>query len=312
MDLPYTIPEDAIRPLSIYGLKGRVLELGDDNDRRTPILFVYGLHTSLERIYTIAQALAKFGPLSAPDLPGFGGMESLHRVNEEPTIDNFADFLAAFVEQRYPDKNQKIICVGFSLGFPLLTRMIQRHPHLASRVKLMVSLAGFTSVKDCSFNPPTMLALRVSSKILSWQLFAWVFRWVFLQKIVISSIYGAQARNHPKMKGLNRETRKQMINFEVHLWHVNDVSTYFSIVHQMAHLDLTKKRIDLPVHHIAVKQDQYFNNTVVRRNMRKIFTEVTVHYADLPNHAPTIIEDVEGASQFLPGSIRTVLKKASV
>ena len=312
MQSPYKIPEDEVHPIEVFGLKGRALEIESKGTGKTPILFVYGVHTLLERVYTVSQVLAEFGPVTAPDLPGFGGMMSLEHVKERPSINNLADYLAAFIEQRFPDENQQVIMVGFSLGFVLLTRMLQRHPHLTKRVRVLVSLAGFVSAQDLKFNRPTRFLLRSFARVFRRRPWNVAFRYIYLQPPVLTPIYAVQAKRHPKFKDLSRPERAKMIKFEVYLWQSNDVRTYFWMLYQISNLDLTRTKVKLPVHQISIKHDQYFKNKIVRQNMRKIFEEVTVHYAELPNHAPTIIEDVEGAAQILPETMREVLRTAGV
>src|SRR5438128_12108327 len=108
-------PQDYIEPLFMNGLQGRMLRLPAPKGKSRDILFVYGHHSSLERWWGVVQDLNQYGSVTMPDLPGFGGMQSLYKIGEEPTIDNLADYLAAFIKLRY--KNKKITIAGLSFGF---------------------------------------------------------------------------------------------------------------------------------------------------------------------------------------------------
>src|SRR3954470_17459407 len=134
-------PADYIVPLNINRLDGRMLRLPAKSARQAKnreILFVYGLHSSLERWWGLTQVLSRYGNVTMPDLPGFGGMDSFYKIGKKPTLDNMADYLAAFIKLRY--KNKKLIIAGMSFGFVIATRLLQRYPELTKKVALLVSI----------------------------------------------------------------------------------------------------------------------------------------------------------------------------
>src|SRR5262245_58751422 len=116
------------QPLQVDGLSGRVLRLPAPNGKTRRLVLFYGHHSSLERWAGLAKALRDFGSVTMPDLPGFGGMTSFYTQGKKPTLDNFADYAASFINQEFPDG--KITLVGMSFGFAVATRMLQRHPEL--------------------------------------------------------------------------------------------------------------------------------------------------------------------------------------
>ena len=85
---------------------------------------LYGHHSSLERVYGLAEDMSQYGNVTIPDYPGFGGMDSFYKIGMKPTLDNLADYLATFVKLRY--RGKKVTIVGMSLGFVIATRMLQR------------------------------------------------------------------------------------------------------------------------------------------------------------------------------------------
>src|SRR3569623_1590822 len=146
-------PADYIVPLNINGLEGRMLHVPAPKGKRSDveIMFIYGAHSSLERWWGLMQVLNDYAAVTMPDLPGFGGMDSFYRIGKKPTIDNLADYLAAFVKMRY--KRKKVVIAGMSFGFVIATRMLQRHPELVKKVELMVSIVGFAHHDDFIFPP---------------------------------------------------------------------------------------------------------------------------------------------------------------
>src|SRR4051812_21299994 len=129
-------PAEYILPLYMNGLSGRMLRMPAPKNKKRDILFIYGHHASIERHFGVAELLNKYGSVTMPDLPGFGGMDSFYKIGEKPTLDNLADYLASFIKLRY--KRQKFIIAGYSLGVMIITRMLQKHPQIAKKVEMNV------------------------------------------------------------------------------------------------------------------------------------------------------------------------------
>src|ERR1041385_6148442 len=106
-------PADHILPLYMNGLAGRMLRLPPPKSKKREILLIAGQHTSLERIFGMAEYLNRFGGVTSPDLPGFGGMESFYKIGEKPTIDKMADYLASFIKLRYKNRRFTVIAVSY-------------------------------------------------------------------------------------------------------------------------------------------------------------------------------------------------------
>lgn len=281
-----------------------MLELPAKHAGGLPFLMVYGHHSSLERMYSIAQAFSQYGSVTMPDLPGFGGMMSLPKIGEKPSLDNLADYLADFIRQHFGSRPFR--AVGMSLGFVLLVRMLQRHPGLQPQVRLLVSAAGFTHGSDFALTPNRRRLFAHTAKALARRAVAKAFAGTLLRKPVIATTYHLRARSHSKMKGFSYQQRKALIDFEVVLWQSNEAETYFSTLYQMLTLDLTQQKIALPIHHIAVSNDQYLNNNSVERHFAEIFTAVHTHEAKMPSHMPTVIEEIEEAGKLIPASLAKV------
>src|SRR5664279_858482 len=156
---------DYIQPLNMNGLNGRMLYLPPPKNQKRELLVLYGHHALLERWWGLVQNLHELGAVTMPDLPGFGGMDSFRKIGKKPTLDDYADYMAAFVQMRY--KRRKVTLVGISFGFLVLTRMLQRYPELAKRVDLVVSLVGFMHRDDFLFEPRKRKIYAVLAKVFS-------------------------------------------------------------------------------------------------------------------------------------------------
>ncbi len=294
-----------IQNININGLNGRMLRIPSTKKPGKEILMVYGHHASLERIYGLADELSQYGNLTAPDLPGFGGMDSFYTLKMKPDIDNLADYLATFIKLRY--KRKKITIIGMSLGFVIATRMLQKYPELTKKVEIIVSMVGFTRKDDGKVSKKMTRSYWLLAQIFSRKIPAWFFYNIVLHPSLVRAMYAKTPNAKAKFKHLSREDFKRAIDFEVILWRVNDVRTYMVMLLEMLALDNCTKQINLPVYHVSVDGDQYFNNQIVEQHMRVIFTDFTEFKAVLPNHAPSIVASKEEARPFVPKGLRKLL-----
>lgn len=298
---------DFIAPLEMNGLQGRMLRLPAPKNKNREILFIYGHHSSLERWWGVVQDLNQYGAVTMPDLPGFGGMESLYKIGEKPDIDTLADYLAAFIKLRY--KRRRVSIAGLSFGFVVVTRMLQRYPDIAKRVDMLVSVVGFAHHQDFTFSKPRMLGYRAASKFVSWRLPAVFFRNVCLQPAVLRTVYARTYNAREKFKSVHRDAHSQIMDFEILLWHANDVRTHMFTSNEFLKLDNCQWRVDLPVYHISVKADRYFDNTIVEQHMRVIFSDYQEFQSRMDSHAPSVIADMKTAAPLFPKKIRDLLAK---
>lgn len=301
-------PEDFIVPLNMNGLNGRMLHMPAPKGKAKEILFVYGHHSSLERWFGLMQNLNRYGAVTMPDLPGFGGMDSFYKMGEQATLDNMADYLAAFIKMRY--KRRKVTIAGMSLGFVIVTRMLQRYPDLTKKVDMLISLAGFAHKDDFIFSGKRALMYRTFAKLFTYRLPALFFRHVCLHQMVLRTVYRHTHNAKNKFHGLVEEELQQMLDVEVKLWHDNDVRTYMKTSSEFLNLDNCNVKVDLPVHHVAIAGDRYFDNHIVEQHFRVIFSDyVLLDTLSVGNHAPSIIADAKAAAPFVPPKLRRLLSR---
>lgn len=299
--------EDYVVPFDINGLQGRMLRIPPPAGKEREILFIYGHHSSLERCWGIIEDLNQYGGVTLPDLPGFGGMDSFYKIGQKPTLDNLADYLASFVKLRY--RRKRITIVGFSFGFAVATRMLQRYPDLVKKVDLLVSAVGFAHHDDFSFTPTRKRAYLWGARFFSRRVPAIFFRNIGLNPTVLRLVYSRTKNAKEKFKGLSRAEHRAIMNFEIQLWHCNDVRTYMKTSVEFLTLNNCGKRIKLPIWHVAVDGDRYFNNHRVEQHMRIIFDNFHSVRSVMKNHGPSIILNKKDAQSFTPPKIRQLLSE---
>ncbi len=301
-------PADYIVPLNMNGMEGRMLHIPGPKRSSREVLFVYGHHSSLERWWGIAKFISRYATVTMPDLPGFGAMDSFYKIGKDASLDNYADYLAAFIKMRY--KRKKPVVVGMSFGFIVVTRMLQRCPELTKKIAMIVSFAGFAHKDDFTFSKARWRSYYYLSKFFSRRLPALFFRYICLHPAILRFAYRRTHNAKEKFEGIVGEELEEITRFEIRLWHENDVRSYMKTTTEFLNLDNCKKQIDAPVYHIAVAADRYFDNNRVEQHFRVIFNDfILLKTLKLSNHAPSVIADEKAAAEFIPMSLRRMLKQ---
>jgi len=301
-------PADYIIPLNINGLDGRMLKAPASGKNKSEILLIYGHHALLERWWGLVQNLQAYGNVTMPDLPGFGGMDSFGKIGKKPTIDNFADYLAAFIKLRYR-KNEKVKVYAISFGFTVVTRMLQKYPELVGRVSYLVSAVGFMHRDDFHMSQRVRRFYIGITRTFATRPVAFFIRYFCLNSWVIKSLY----RHLPSAKKRFVEVEpmefEEMMDFEVKLWQANDVRTHWMTTAEFLNLDNCSIRIALPVYHVASEGDHWFNNEIVKQHMLTVFNDYHLGIAKTKAHTPSVLADKVGLSVMVPAGLKKVLRK---
>ena len=303
-------PADYIVPLNINGMEGRMLHMPAPKNKSSSqeILFVYGHHSSLERWWGLVQVLNRYGAVTMPDLPGFGGMDSYYKIGKKPSIDNLADYLAAFIKMRY--KRKKVAIAGMSFGFVVATRMLQLYPELTKKVILLVSIVGFAHKDDFTFSRPRYYFYLNATRVLSYRIPATVFRYTALNQHVLRNLYGrTHNARHKFAQAKDLTELEHLKDVEVGLWQDNDVRTWAYTSTQFLTFDNCNKKVDLVVWHVAAKADHFFDNHTVEQHMRIIFKDFHYSEYDMTTHAPSVIADEKSAAALIPTKLRRALSR---
>src|SRR5690606_17005732 len=133
--------ETHIEPLVVNGLRGRLLHIPASGKGKKQTVLIYGIHSSHERMYSMALFLSEYGSVTMPDLPGIGGMDSFYSIGRKPTLDEYADYLYTVLKTR--GLQQHVTIVAMSFGFLVVTRMLQRHEDARGWFDDIISFVGF-------------------------------------------------------------------------------------------------------------------------------------------------------------------------
>lgn len=290
------------------GLQGRMMRMPAPEGKKREILLIYGHHASLERMFGMAEFFNRYGAVTLPDLPGFGGMESFYKIGKKPTLDNLADYMASFIKLRY--KRRRLTILGTSFGFVVATRMLQRYPEIADRVDILVSFVGFAHKEDFHLRKRDYWALRAFTAAGSSRVVSFILQHVFFQPPFVRFVYNLVADRNAKLKDVaDLAEQKALIDFETYLWQCNDARTQCYTGNRFLKVNLCDRRVDMPVYHVCVENDRYFDNNVVEQHLSLIYNDVHMLRVPLGIHAPTVVASAKQVAPFIPTKLRRVLSK---
>ncbi len=298
---------DYIVPLYMNGLRGRMLKMPMPKNKKREILLIYGHHATIERLYGLAELLNDYGAVTMPDLPGFGGMDSFYKIGERPTLDDLADYLAAFVKLRY--RGRRFTLAALSFGFLVATRMLQKHPDIAKKVDLLVSFVGFTRYDEFTFSRPRYWFYRSLATVFSRKLPSIFFHNIVLHPVIIRTFYRRTHNAKHKFNNLDQEERKRITDFEVHLWRCNDARTHMYTSLVMLTADNCGVKVDVPVVHLSVKTDNYFDNNIVEQHMQVVFSSYKPIAVNIHGHNISVVATKQQSEPLVPAKLRAILRK---
>jgi len=296
-----------ILPLYMNGLSGRMMHVPSSTKRQREILLIYGHHAMLERWWGLVENLREYGPVTMPDMPGFGGMQSFSKIGIKPDIDAYADYLAAFIKLRY--KRKRVTVIGISFGFVVVTRMLQRYPELAKKIDMLVGEVGFMHEEDIIYSPGVRRFYHYVARFFATRPIAVVIRYVFLSRPIIKFLTNNMPNSKHRFLEVSPEEFESSLDFEVILWQENDVRTHWLTTSEFLKLNNCAKPIKLPVVHIISAGDHYLNNIRVEQHMRQVFSSYKHFLADSKAHVPSVIADKSDMAVLLPDGLRRLLAK---
>lgn len=296
----------------VDGLRGRCWDAPALRQRRAghTIIIVYGHHSSLERNLGLAQYLRRYGRVVMPDLPGLGGMDSFYSQGNRPTLDNYADFLNSFLRLKFK-RAQAFSIFGFSLGFLVATRFLQKYPDNLKRLRLLVSVAGFVRGDALKFSPARRFYYDALGRFASTRPGAAIFKRIFLGEWSLRHFYDKTFLAKSKFSGSSARRRRELMEMELRLWRCNDVRTWAFTGRAMLACDLTGQPLQHRLYQLSASGDQFLAGKVNLRGLKKVYNEVEVLKVEFPKHAPTVITDTAEMEAIMPSSLTRLLKKES-
>lgn len=293
--------------MDINGLDGRVLKAPATGKNPSEILLIYGHHAMLERWWGLVENLQTYGNVTMPDLPGFGGMDSFATIGKKPSIDNYADYLAAFIKLRYKGKKIKIVAISF--GFIAVTRMLQRYPELTKKVDLIVSMVGFMHRDDFVYSVLQRRFFRLITRFFGTRVISTVIHYCFMNGFVIKNLAAVLPNSKKRMIEVGKEEFNRVMDFDVKIWQANDVRTHWLTTCEFLNIDNCRVGVDLPIYHVASEADHYFHNEIVKQHMLVVFNDYKHYVAISKAHTPHVLADKKAMGTLLPPGLRRVLRK---
>ncbi len=196
-----------------------------------------------------------------------------------------------------------------SYSFLIVTRMLQKYPDIAKQVDLLVSSVGFVHYDDFRVPKYQIAGLKAMSWVLQRNPFAYFARHTVFNEFSVKNFYKYFGAKHSKMQDAgNEKVKEKRIRSEVILWEINDMRTRMKTMYDCFRVDLLDRQVDLPVYHIYVEDDRFFNNRIVEQHMRIIFKDFIGIKTDIVGHMPSIVATKQDADVFIPKELKKLLK----
>lgn len=306
MQPPIQINQEHLKSISIMGIESRLLDIENVNYDKQFVL-LGGQHTSIERMYAIAQFLGDFGSVKLIDLPGFGGVDSFRKIGKKINLDNYATYLHQFIVKN-DLKDFDFFATSFSSI--VVTRMLQMYPETQKRVRRVILFVGFSSGEDFSIRQPQKTLINILITLTSNPVGANIFKFLFTNKISLWLMLKIFSIFKTKMKSNDKKVVVDNIAMEYQLWTNNDRETHAKSTKIMFGVDLTrqKKKIDLTCHNIVTTNDQYFDVGSVNQGFKQIYSKYKPCYIKLNVHAPSLIADKADVAKIMGDKTISLLK----
>jgi pimeloyl-ACP methyl ester carboxylesterase len=238
------ISNKLLKKLDINGLSGRMLLLPKPTKNAKQMLLVYGINSSLERVYPLATTLNKQVAVTVPDLPGLGGMDGMHRIGMGSSLDDMTDYIATIIKLHFP--KQKFILAGLDTGFAIVNNLLARYPEIASRVEFVVSLGGINDWRELQMPTARLRAHRILSKVVT-------------RPLTSSAAHGMATLLRPRLR------------------HVTpDLKTYLQVRHSLLHLKRPSNRFNQKVHYFPGTDTIAVDQTTVMKHLKELYKHVHV------------------------------------
>lgn len=298
-------PSEATESLNINGMQGRMLCLPPTTGREREILVVYDRYSTLERWWGLAQELQRYGTVTMPDLPGFGGMQSFYKMGEKPSLDRLADYLATFIKFRFRHKQLTVIGLGF--GFVVVTRMLQRYPQLRKKVVLLISIEGYAHGSALTMARGQRRRRMMVARLFSWRLPALFYRHVMTNPSLLRVAYAANPRALRAPRGADPEIRRQLTNFRIHVLRQCEPRTAMITERERLKLNNCTVQLSRSVWHVSPKVLPYMDVDANLQQLQVAFDELQYLPSKASIKQQIIVPDKQFARPLLPAALRREL-----
>ncbi len=277
-----------------------MLRLPPPAGKNKEILLIYGQWSDLELISPLAEELNRYGGVTAPDLPGFGGMNSLYRIGQKPSLDGLADYLAAFIKLRFKRKRLTLLGVGF--GLAVIVRTLQKYPEISGRVDFVVSIDGFVHHDDFMPAPMRELAAKAFYSFYSMRLPAWAAGKLFMRPFLTRYALSVTSGN-------NSDNSENSFDRRAELLCAGDLRTQLYISKAKQKLDLcrTQNQQSIRFYHVSLARPN-LNEHVQKQHMNVVFKNTKILNVKASGSAIDLLIRNEAAA-LLPGVLKRQLAR---
>jgi len=175
-------------------------------------------------------------------------------------------------------------------------------------VTLLVSVVGLAHHDDFVFSKSRQLFYVWGSKFFSIRPLDLVLKHVFFNPLILRRVYHRSFNAKEKFGDLSGDAFRRTMDMELALWEINDLRTWMRSNIEMFKLDNCQASVNLPVLHLSVRKDRYFDLPSVEKHYRQIFTDYDHIQLPTDSHGPSVIATPEEAAVLIPPKLQHLLK----
>jgi pimeloyl-ACP methyl ester carboxylesterase len=288
--------------LNVNGLQGHMIFLPSINGAKNNFLLIYDALSSLDEWKPYIDALNKYGSVTCIDLPGFGGMESFYRIGEKPTLDIYADYIAAIIKLRLRRRNITLVGVGY--GFVIATRMLQKYPEIVIKTKLVISINGFCRYDDLASTKSKRYLLSPLYYLGTYLLPSLVVKLFVYNQFCLVLRYRFFGYDEFILK-LNEANKKTYLEAQKKQLNDTNLRTYLMYKFQILNIDICKKQVNVPLWHVSL-QSNNTNVKVTEQHLQVVYRNFHQSKVNIDSRI-VAIQNKQVASKLLPSKLRRML-----
>lgn len=303
MSKKYVNPLDFIKPLNINGLEVRYIYIPARSKRnKSNLLVVYDFESNIEKWFGFLIALSRYTNVTMVDLPGFGGADSLFKINLKPNLENMTNYLSTIIKLKYRRKKLNILGIGF--GFTLVTKMIEDYPDIASKINNVISINGYVHKDDFNFKAIDKFVLYFNYFISQVKILS------NLKDILLkNNLYLSKKFDQDYFKLYPKTTFPYLAQFTQDLYRETDLRTLSYLKYQQLKLDLCRlSRIEIPMWQFNINPPKYLNTRRIEQHLKIVYS--SYHHLSLNiRKLPFVINQEKIGLKMIPNKLKNILHK---
>jgi hypothetical protein len=211
-------------------------------------------------------------------------MDSFRRVGRKGTIEDYAEYLASFVQLRFKRRRVTIIAIGS--GLAMVVRMCQRYPEIAKKVDQIVSVGGWLHHDDWLADKQSQAVAAILAKMLAAPVIGRLAGAYWLRAGLFNLLHQAGEALY-QLCSLDPLLAGPTSLPAAERYRQPDAAAQWRLVAEGLQLDACQKRLAIPAYCLVDRLPLLVNNQVAEQHFRVVFEAPTFQVVGFSQLAAT-------------------------